>query len=982
MLGLILFGVIACGFTSNLRADLLSHWTFDGDTDDSGPGGNDGTYVGLGPIYVDGYDGTVEGALSFNNIDEYVLVAQNSGLPLYNSPEFSIAMWVKGDGLLQVDERIWSESSSTNNSALFNLGTSNNGQTQEFDLFVRDAAGAISANHPKSTQTPFDDTWHHVAWVDVGGTAQLYVDGALDGTTFNYGRPDLTAGDPAVALDITTIGGILRADPCCIFLGAIDDVRIYDHALTPAEVLEISGFGDECPEEGDTHCTGPIDVEGPDGDVEGTYILTVNSASDDGGDTELLYSFAADNGAGTVLNAGPQAENSASFVLTAGTWTLSASVDDDPVCLDEAGDAACADQVVEVTTAAPELVGHWPLDGSLEDISGNGNDGVAVSGLEPFYEEGQIDDAAVFNGLDDLVRIEPPTQGLPLYNNSAFSIAMWVNGGPQTDFRVWSEASTTSNVPLFNIGTEFSGNTGQVDIYIRGPNGTVYPGNGHHLSQREAFDNTWHHIAWVDDGGNAVLYIDGTPDATDYTYVRPELDLDTTTIGGILRANPSHWFNGMIDDVRAYNYALTPEEVEELVADGITCPAEGDTHCDDIQVDTPLDGNIPGTYTLTALDALDDSGDSILYSWTFTDGDVEFSVGPLSTNVVQVPLSGGTWTATVTVDDTLLCEDVADDASCSREIVVESIAGDFLSHWRFDGDTLDSQPAENHGNYQGVVGPTFVAGVDGDALQLDGIDNLVQVDQIEDLPLYANPAFSIAMWVRGLPQPDFRIWSEASALNRTPLYNLGTENTGNTGQLDFFVRGDDNAVAVPHAHSEGIVFDGEWHHVAWVDDGGRVTCYIDGAPDATDFSYNRPLMTLDTTSIGGIVRDTPSHWFNGDIDDVRVYTYAISAAEVAEIIGGEPPTTVFRRGDVDGVDVINLTDGVFLLNFLFLGGGAPPCADAADANDDGALNITTGVYIFNWLFLGGPLPPAPGPGACGPDTTADELDCANYDNCP
>ena len=109
--------------------------------------------------------------------------------------------------------------------------------------------------------------------------------------------------------------------------------------------------------------------------------------------------------------------------------------------------------------------------------------------------------------------------------------------------------------------------------------------------------------------------------------------------------------------------------------------------------------------------------------------------------------------------------------------------------------------------------------------------------------------------------------------------------------------------------------------------------------------------------------------------DGTTYTITIS------LLGGDPPGTPFKRGDADGVGAINLTDGVFLLNFLFLGGGAPPCADAADANDDGQLNITTGVYVFNWLFLGGPLPPAPGPNNCGPDPSDDALDCASYDNC-
>ena len=95
----------------------------------------------------------------------------------------------------------------------------------------------------------------------------------------------------------------------------------------------------------------------------------------------------------------------------------------------------------------------------------------------------------------------------------------------------------------------------------------------------------------------------------------------------------------------------------------------------------------------------------------------------------------------------------------------------------------------------------------------------------------------------------------------------------------------------------------------------------------------------------------------------------------------EPPGALFRRGDIDAVGGIVLSDGVFLLNFLFLGGGRPTCDDAADANDSGTLDISTAVYLFNWLFAGGSPPPAPGPKVCGDDPTPDELDCDAYDNC-
>ena len=41
-------------------------------------------------------------------------------------------------------------------------------------------------NHVVSSAVVFDDTWHHIAWVDDRGTVKLYVDGDLDAANFNY----------------------------------------------------------------------------------------------------------------------------------------------------------------------------------------------------------------------------------------------------------------------------------------------------------------------------------------------------------------------------------------------------------------------------------------------------------------------------------------------------------------------------------------------------------------------------------------------------------------------------------------------------------------------------------------------------------------------------------------------------------------------------------------------------------------------------
>lgn len=103
----------------------------------------------------------------------------------------------------------------------------------------------------------------------------------------------------------------------------------------------------------------------------------------------------------------------------------------------------------------------------------------------------------------------------------------------------------------------------------------------------------------------------------------------------------------------------------------------------------------------------------------------------------------------------------------------------------------------------------------------------------------------------------------------------------------------------------------------------------------------------------------------------------------------DPPRPEFFRGDTNGNGTMDLTDGIFIFYFLFLGGPASSCNEAIDTNNSGTVDLTDGVVVLNHLFLGGPPPPAPGPpagGACGPDTdplgSPGDLGCEEYTACP
>lgn len=94
-----------------------------------------------------------------------------------------------------------------------------------------------------------------------------------------------------------------------------------------------------------------------------------------------------------------------------------------------------------------------------------------------------------------------------------------------------------------------------------------------------------------------------------------------------------------------------------------------------------------------------------------------------------------------------------------------------------------------------------------------------------------------------------------------------------------------------------------------------------------------------------------------------------------------PLSTEFLRGDPNSDGGFDLSDPVFTLGYLFRGELPPTCLDAADADDNGKLEITDAIYSLQSLFLGGPAPPSPF-GACGLDPTEDDLGCESFAGCP
>jgi len=95
------------------------------------------------------------------------------------------------------------------------------------------------------------------------------------------------------------------------------------------------------------------------------------------------------------------------------------------------------------------------------------------------------------------------------------------------------------------------------------------------------------------------------------------------------------------------------------------------------------------------------------------------------------------------------------------------------------------------------------------------------------------------------------------------------------------------------------------------------------------------------------------------------------AGSVSAVVGGPN----FRRGDANNDGNVNISDPVYISNFLFQGGPDISCYDAADANDSGTVDVSDIVFLYSYLFQGGAAPPNPGPTTCGPDPTSDSIGC-------
>lgn len=205
---------------------LIANWklreTSGTTASDSSPQQNHGTYINGVLLGAAGpYPGAGSKAANFDGTNDYVSIP-NENLYDLTGP-MTVAAWIKVDQFHVAEQAIVTKGN--NAWRLQRAGSTNRLNFRCERLSPNSLDSAVDIN---------DGLWHHVAGVYTGSQLQIYIDGILNNSVNATGTIQTNNREVQIARNSQ---GAARP-----FDGSIHDVRIYDRALTPAEIAELYGL--------------------------------------------------------------------------------------------------------------------------------------------------------------------------------------------------------------------------------------------------------------------------------------------------------------------------------------------------------------------------------------------------------------------------------------------------------------------------------------------------------------------------------------------------------------------------------------------------------------------------------------------------------------------------------------------------------------------------------------------------------------------
>jgi fibronectin type 3 domain-containing protein len=490
---------------------LVAAYAFD---EASGTTAVDATGAGNNGVVVGGTwaPGRYGGALSFDGSNDYV------GLPalgtFYNSG-FTLEAWVQ-------------KATGKNDVGIVGTWTGSGPMLWVDHLASRYhlTLGTSFSSYLDSGRNPIVGQWQHLAATFDGATARYYVDGVEVASRAFTG---------SVGNSTTWRIGAYGGGPGGFFDGKIDEVRVYDRALGAAEIVADRDQPLGLADPGAPTTPGNLTVTGT---TSTSVSLSWTASVDDTGVTG--YNVYAD---GDFVATAPGTTHTVTGLGCANEHQLEVEA------TDEAGNLSPRASVNGSTAScevAPGLVAAYAFEegsGSVVyDGSGSWRNGT-VSGAA--WTAGHNGSGLSLDGVNDHVSLG----NLGTFYTAGFTLEAWVR-----------KSTTKQDVAI--VGS-WAGDGPMLWVdHVAGR---------HHLTLGSSFSayldsgvspavGTWQHVAATFDGVTARYYVDGVEVAS--RTVSGSVGSSNTWRIGAYGTAPAGFLDGVVDDVRIYNRALSPGEVQ------------------------------------------------------------------------------------------------------------------------------------------------------------------------------------------------------------------------------------------------------------------------------------------------------------------------------------------------------------------------------------------------------------------------------------
>ena len=293
-----------------------------------------------------------------------------------------------------------------------------------------------------------------------------------------------------------------------------------------------------------------------------------------------------------------------------------------------------------------------------------------------------------------------------------------------------------------------------------------------------------------------------------------------------------------------------------------------------------------------------------------------------------------------------------------------------VGYWTMDANDIngttvyDKSGQGNNGT--STASETAVAGKLKQAINFNGSTDKIDLGDASDLTGLGSSSFAISAWIKtNVQSTRMQIMSIGStATNQGEWFFVNT-----SGQLE----SDLSDVVGPNSNI--LVNDDKWHHVAVVNNANTFQLYIDGKADGSSSVMN-PNITSGNAMIGKSTDGAANDWyFNGDIDELRVYNRALLAGDVLNLYNATknkfvkvaPKNGLVGYWNMDANDISGATiydksgngnNGT--ISGAVIGSGKVKEALDFDGSNDSivvtqssAINLTANMTLSAWVYING-----------------------------